>query len=50
MVGIWLQEKLANPAFTSKVPPKVLDEHQARLKDWQAKETQIAAALANLPA
>jgi valyl-tRNA synthetase len=44
-----VQEKLANPAFTSKVPPKVLDEHQARLKDWQAKEAQIAAALSNLP-
>ena len=38
-----VQEKLANPAFTSKVPPKVLDEHQARLKDWQAKETQMLA-------
>ena len=45
-----VQEKLANPAFASKVPAKVLEEHQARLKDWQAKEAQIAAALANLPA
>jgi hypothetical protein len=32
------------------VPAKVLEEHQARLQDWQAKEAQIAASLANLPA
>jgi valyl-tRNA synthetase len=45
-----VQEKLANPAFAAKVPAKVLEEHQARLQDWQAKEAQIAASLANLPA
>jgi valyl-tRNA synthetase len=45
-----VQEKLANPAFAAKVPAKVLEEHQARLQDWQAKEAQLAASLANLPA
>ena len=44
-----VQEKLANPAFAAKVPAKVLEEHQARLQDWQAKEAQLAASLANLP-
>ena len=45
-----VQEKLANPAFAAKVPAKVLEEHQARLQDWQVKEAQLAASLANLPA
>ena len=45
-----VQEKLANPAFAAKVPAKVLEEHQARLQDWQAKEAQLAASLANVPA
>ena len=45
-----VQEKLANPAFAAKVPAKVLEEHQARLQDWQVKEAQIAASLANLAA
>jgi valyl-tRNA synthetase len=45
-----VQEKLASPNFTQKVPAKVLEEHQQRLADWQAKEKQIAAALADLPA
>ena len=45
-----VQEKLANPAFAAKVPVKVLEEHQARLQEWQVKETQIAASLANLAA
>jgi valyl-tRNA synthetase len=45
-----VQEKLSNPAFASKVPAKVLEEHQTRLKDWQAKEAQVLASLANLPA
>jgi valyl-tRNA synthetase len=44
-----VQEKLANPAFTGKVPAKVLDEHRQRLADWQAKEQQTLTALANLP-
>jgi valyl-tRNA synthetase len=45
-----VQEKLSNPAFASKVPAKVLEEHQNRLKDWQAKEVQVLASLGNLPA
>jgi len=45
-----VQAKLANPAFTEKVPAKVLDEHKQRLLDWQAKEKQTLASLENLPA
>ena len=44
-----VEAKLANPAFTEKVPAKVLDEHNQRLLDWQAKEKQILAAVENLP-
>ena len=44
-----LQDKLANPAFTQKVPASVLAEHQQRLIDWQAKEKQTQAAIDNLP-
>jgi valyl-tRNA synthetase len=44
-----VEQKLANPAFTQKVPPAVLAEHQQRLADWQAKEKQLQSALANLP-
>ena len=44
-----VEAKLANPAFTGKVPAKVLEEHRQRLADWQAKEKQILAALENLP-
>jgi valyl-tRNA synthetase len=44
-----VREKLANPNFTQKVPPKVLEEHQQRLADWLAKEKQILTALENLP-
>ncbi|MBL9138365.1 MAG: valine--tRNA ligase [Verrucomicrobiales bacterium] len=44
-----VQEKLANPNFTQKVPAKVLQEHQQRLLDWQTKKQQILGALANLP-
>ncbi len=43
-----VEQKLANPNFTQKVPPKVLAEHQQRLIDWQAKKAQVEAALANL--
>ena len=45
-----VQVKLANPAFTSKVPAKVLEEHQQRLADWQVKEKQTLSSLENLPA
>ena len=44
-----VQSKLANPSFAQKVPAKVLEEHQLRLADWQAKETQAKGSLANLP-
>jgi valyl-tRNA synthetase len=32
-----VEQKLANPNFTQKVPPAVLAEHEQRLKDWKAK-------------
>lgn len=44
-----VEQKLSNPAFTQKVPPAVLAEHQQRLDDWQAKLKQFETALANLP-
>ena len=40
-----VEQKLANPAFTEKVPPAVLAEHQKRLVDWQAKLQHALAAL-----
>jgi valyl-tRNA synthetase len=40
-----VQQKLANPNFTQKVPPKVLADHQQRLVDWQAKLAQVQTAL-----
>jgi valyl-tRNA synthetase len=43
-----VEQKLANPNFTSKVPPQVLQEHQQRLADWQAKLEHVKAALAAL--
>ena len=33
-----VEQKLANQAFTQKAPPSVLQEHQKRLADWQAKK------------
>ncbi len=45
-----VREKLDNPQFTQKVPAKVLEEHQKRLADWQAKVNQVEQSLANLPA
>src|SRR5678815_440140 len=42
-----VEEKLANPAFTQKVPASVLEEHQKRLMDWQAKLAHIDTALSN---
>ena len=44
-----VQEKLANPNFTAKVPAKVLEEHRGRLAEWQAKVHQLEQAIANLP-
>ena len=40
-----VEQKLANPAFTQKVPPEVLQEHQKRLADWQAKKQHVQASL-----
>jgi len=42
---IKVAQKLANPAFTSKVPATVLQEHQQRLADWQAKLAHVLEAL-----
>ncbi len=44
-----VQDKLANPGFTQKVPKKVLEEHQQRLQDWLLKEKQLLASLEDLP-
>ncbi|HSU56561.1 MAG TPA: class I tRNA ligase family protein, partial [Candidatus Dormibacteraeota bacterium] len=43
-----VQEKLDNPAFVQKVPPKVLLEHQNRLADWQSKKDLAQSALSQL--
>jgi valyl-tRNA synthetase len=43
-----VRQKLANPGFTSKVPPPVLLEHQQRLADWQSKLEHVQAALESL--
>ena len=40
-----VEQKLANTAFTQKVPPEVLLEHEKRLADWQAKKQHVQSAL-----
>jgi len=45
-----VKQKLINPAFTEKVPRAVLEEHQKRLLDWEAKLQRVLAALENLSA
>ncbi len=40
-----VQEKLGNPNFTTKVPAAVLEEHQKRLADWQAKKEAILRSI-----
>jgi len=45
-----VQQKLNNPAFTEKVPPAVLAEHQKRLADWQEKRRHVQTALEGLDA
>jgi valyl-tRNA synthetase len=40
-----VEQKLANPKFTEKVPPQVLLEHQQRLAEWQNKRASVKAAL-----
>jgi valyl-tRNA synthetase len=42
------EQKLNNPNFTSKAPPHVLQEHQQRLAEWQAKRDRIKKALESL--
>ncbi len=44
-----VRDKLDNPTFVQRVPPAVLEEHQRRLAEWQAREAQVLQALANLP-
>jgi valyl-tRNA synthetase len=43
-----VEQKLANPSFTQKVPPQVLLAHQQRLAEWQAKRKHSKAALDTL--
>jgi len=43
-----VEQKLANPAFVQKVPPQVLQEHQQRLADWQAKKQKLDEALKDM--
>jgi valyl-tRNA synthetase len=43
-----VQAKLNNPDFARKVPGNVLQEHQQRLADWQAKRAQLQTALDGL--
>jgi len=43
-----VEQKLANPNFTQKVPVNVLEEHKQRLADWQGKREHMKAALAAL--
>ena len=43
-----VEQKLANPNFTEKVPAKVLEEHRQRLADWRAKRDQARSALGAL--
>jgi valyl-tRNA synthetase len=40
-----VEQKLTNPAFTGKVPPAVLQEHQKRLVDWQEKKARVETAM-----
>ena len=40
-----VEQKLANPSFTQKVPAAVLEEHKKRLADWQSKREHVLAAL-----
>lgn len=44
-----VEAKLANPNFTQKVPPAVLEEHRNRQVEWVTKVRQAETALANLP-
>ncbi|HEY3863855.1 MAG TPA: valine--tRNA ligase [Verrucomicrobiae bacterium] len=43
-----VEAKLANPNFSGKAPPEVLQEHRQRLADWQAQRARLQASLADL--
>jgi valyl-tRNA synthetase len=43
-----VEQKLANPNFTQKVPANVLEEHKQRLVEWQGKREHVKSALAAL--
>jgi len=43
-----VEQKLANPNFTQKVPPAVLEEHRQRLADWQGKKAHVEGLLKDL--
>ena len=43
-----VEQKLANPNFTQKVPPTVLEEHRQRLVDWQGKKAHAEGLLKDL--
>src|ERR1035437_6167742 len=40
-----VEQKLANPNFTQKVPPAVLAEHEQRLVEWKTKLAHTKASL-----
>jgi len=40
-----VEQKLANPNFTTKVPPAVLAEHEQRLVEWRTKLAHTQASL-----
>jgi valyl-tRNA synthetase len=43
-----VEGKLNNQAFTQNAPAEVLQEHQKRLADWQAKKQHVLAAVTAL--
>ncbi|HEY5346197.1 MAG TPA: valine--tRNA ligase [Verrucomicrobiae bacterium] len=43
-----VEQKLANPNFTTKVPPAVLAEHEQRLAEWKTKLAHTQASLDTL--
>jgi valyl-tRNA synthetase len=42
------EQKLNNPNFASKAPPQVLQDHQQRLTEWQAKRDRARKGLEGL--
>jgi valyl-tRNA synthetase len=42
------EQKLKNPNFVSKAPAHVLQDHQQRLVEWQAKRDRVQSALEKL--